>query len=110
MDKGEINEAKTLLHSVFFRISNQPVNSLNKLYDFFYRIKGYIKEKTANKGLFNRYFVNTSYLGRLFKIVEKQGFKQYLLSTRLNKAKKLIEQDGASVTVAAQMTGFNNIS
>lgn len=59
-----------------------------------------------------RYYVDPSYLSRLFKRKCGMGFMQYLLSVRMEKAKKLLENSHPPLPVAdvASEVGFNDYS
>ncbi|UNK19013.1 response regulator [Paenibacillus sp. N3/727] len=60
----------------------------------------------------HRYFVDPSYLSRLFKRKCGMGFTQYLLSIRMDKAKKLLESTSYHLPIAtvASEVGFNDYS
>lgn len=60
----------------------------------------------------HRYYVDPSYLSRLFKRKCGTGFTQYLLSVRMEKAKKLLETSPLELSVAevASEVGFNDYS
>lgn len=59
----------------------------------------------------NKYFVDPSYLSRQFKRKSGVSFTSYLLSVRMEKAKKLLESGEAqSISEAAERVGFNDDS
>lgn len=80
-------------------------------------IKDFVEVNYKNKIVLDdlakhRYFVDPSYLSRLFKRKCGVGFAQYLLSVRMEKAKKLLESDSYHLPIAtvASEVGFNDYS
>ena len=73
------------------------------------------KEIKANYGdnltlrdLADKYYVNSSYLGRLFKKQYDCSFKEYLCSVRIEEAAALLRETDDDVTVIAERVGYNN--
>ncbi|GIQ64622.1 hypothetical protein PACILC2_31900 [Paenibacillus cisolokensis] len=59
----------------------------------------------------HKYFVDPSYLSRLFKRKSGMGFASYLLSVRMEKARQMLESgSGLSVSDVASAVGFNDDS
>ena len=58
----------------------------------------------------NRYFVNYSYLSRLFKSETGVCFSRYLFEIRMRKAKKLIQEGRLNLSEIADMVGYNDLS
>lgn len=56
------------------------------------------------------YFMNPSYLSRLFSEEVGDTFSNTLLKIRMKKAKELIEEQHYTITVVATMVGYNNTS
>lgn len=58
----------------------------------------------------HKYFMNSSYLSRLFKTEMGQTFSSYLIDYRLKKAAGLLESDLLKVTDIALLVGYNDVS
>jgi AraC-like DNA-binding protein len=56
-----------------------------------------------------RFYINGSYLSRLFKKSTGSTIHEYIIYKRISKAKKLLAE-GSSATEAAFMCGFNDFS
>lgn len=73
-------------------------------------VKNYIAEKLTVQRLANESHMSTSHFSRVFK--QQTGFSpyDYVLITRLNKAKYLLQKTEMSVSSIAYETGFNSES
>jgi len=84
--------------------------------DIIDNLKDYVDENYKSRILLedlaaNKYFVDPSYLSRLFKRKSGMGFAQYLLVVRMEKAKRMLENDAElSVADVASEVGFNDYS
>ncbi|SDN97103.1 two-component system, response regulator YesN [Paenibacillus sp. yr247] len=58
----------------------------------------------------HRYYLNASYLSRLFKSKTGQGFSDFLTSCRMKKAKELIESNWFSISEIAGLVGYTQSS
>lgn len=58
----------------------------------------------------HRYFVNPSYLSRMFKSETGRSFKNYLTELRMNKAKELIKNQSLGISDIAGIVGYNDFS
>lgn len=75
-------------------------------------IIGYIQdhctEKLSLQEIASRFYINSAYLGRIFKQYTGTSFNAYLINCRINLAKKLLRQ-GLSVTETASMVSYEDI-
>ena len=53
-------------------------------------------------------FLNDSYLSRTFKAETGRRFVDYLIDVRIERAKKLLEQDNLTVDEVAATVGYTN--
>ena len=58
----------------------------------------------------HKYFMNSSYLSRLFKNETGQTFSSYLMEFRMRKAKELLESDWLKISDVAMQSGYNDVS
>lgn len=58
----------------------------------------------------HRYYLNSSYLSRLFKSKTGQGFSDFLIACRMNKAKELIETNWFSISEISGLVGYTKPS
>lgn len=58
----------------------------------------------------HKYFMNGSYLSRLFKNETGKTFSAYLMEYRMNKAKELLESDLLRISDVAMLAGYNDVS
>ena len=58
----------------------------------------------------HKYFMNSSYLSRLFKNETGQTFSSYLMEFRMRKAKELLESDLLKISDVAMLSGYNDVS
>lgn len=54
--------------------------------------------------------MNPAYLSHLFKEKTGESYSAYLKKIRIQKAKKLLEQNNCSITEVGVMTGYNDTS
>lgn len=67
------------------------------------------KDNLSLKELSDKYFINSAYLGQLFK--KKYGiyFKDYLNCVRIEKAKELLLNSNEKVYKISELVGYNNV-
>ena len=58
----------------------------------------------------HKYFMNSSYLSRLFKSETGQTFSSYLMEFRMRKAKVLLESELLKISDVAALSGYNDVS
>lgn len=71
--------------------------------NYYYNIS---MEKIAKE----RYFMNANYFGRMFKKKMGKSFSEFLVDTRMNKAKHLLETSSLSVSEIAGLVGYTSVS
>lgn len=57
-----------------------------------------------------KYFMNPSYLSRLFKGAVGQTFSRYVIELRIKKARELLEDKSMKINEVAAQVGYNNTS
>lgn len=76
------------------------------------KIKHYIeqhyRENLSLKNIAGKFFMNSVYLGQLFKKAYGIYFKDFLLQVRVNEAKKLLRQTDLRIYEVAEQVGFSN--
>ena len=77
-------------------------------------IAGYInshyKEKIVLQTVAKKFGISEYYLSRNFKLVTGLSFIEYLNNTRVNIARKLLEESSLNITRIAEESGFNSIT
>jgi AraC-like DNA-binding protein len=102
-------EILVFLNKIFLNIKptdehpNVPT-ALIPILDF---IDGHLDEDLTLASLGRRFFMNQSYLSRLFKQGIGSNIHEFIIYKRLSKAKKLL-REGHSVTDACSRCGFND--
>ncbi len=76
-----------------------------------YKVKSYVdqhyKESINLKSIAAHFYMNTAYLGQLFKKSYGVYFNDYVLRLRIDEAKKLLRQSDLRVYEIAERVGFN---
>ena len=62
------------------------------------------------KSLSEKYYVNSAYLGQLFRKKYGQSFKDYLNNYRMERAAELLRDSSLSVLGVAQSVGYGSAS
>lgn len=70
-------------------------------------IEHHYKDGLSLKNLSEKYYMNSAYLGQIFKKEYKTSFKDYLNSYRIEKAVELIKRTDMSIADIGQQVGFN---
>lgn len=65
---------------------------------------------TVNELAAHKYFVNPSYLSRLFKAETGKTFSRYLIELRMQKAAKMLKESELRVSDVALCVGYNDVS
>ena len=68
------------------------------------------KEKIALKDIADKFAISEYYLSRNFRKVTGFYFSEYLNTTRINMAKKLLRESNYNITRISEETGFNTIT
>lgn len=70
----------------------------------------YQHDITVNELAAHKYFVNPSYLSRLFKAETGKTFSKYLIELRMQKAAELLKESGLKISDVALCVGYNDVS
>lgn len=97
------------LWSITEGISGFSLNSDNTMTKIISYIDYYYYEDLNLKVLGELFNYNSSYLGKKFKRHLGVYFHQYLDNVRMEKAKKLLEQDAYKVYEVSERVGYNNM-
>lgn len=77
-----------------------------------YQVKKYIHthydQNLTLKSIGSKFYMNPVYIGQLFKKTYGMYFKDYLLTVRIEAAKKLLRKTDSKVYEVAEKIGFNN--
>jgi YesN/AraC family two-component response regulator len=71
-------------------------------------IRADYRENLTLRDLADKYYVNSSYLGRLFKKQFGCSFKEYLCAVRIEEAAAMLRETDDDVSVIAERVGYNN--
>ncbi|SHM98955.1 response regulator transcription factor [Gracilibacillus kekensis] len=84
----------------------------NNMKGTIYQIKKYIHshfdQPITLKSIANKFYMNPVYMGQLFKKTYGIYFKDYILSVRMDEAKKLLRKTDLKVYEVAEKVGFTN--
>lgn len=72
-------------------------------------IELHYKENLSLKSLSEKYYINSAYLGQIFKKQYGIGFKDYLNNYRLERASELLIRTNDKVCFIAESVGYNNL-
>ncbi len=72
-------------------------------------VKSRFSENLTLKGLSEKYYVNSAYLGQLFRKQYGCSFKDYLNQTRLDEAARLLVHTDKKIYQVAEETGYHNL-
>lgn len=71
-------------------------------------IKEHFAENLTLKDLGRKYFVNSSYLGQIFRKKYGQSFKDYLSNYRINEAAQMLIKTDKKVSMIAEEVGYHD--
>ncbi|MDF2801184.1 MAG: two component transcriptional regulator, AraC family [Anaerocolumna sp.] len=72
-------------------------------------IEAYYAENLSLKSLGEKYFINSAYLGQLFKKQYGCSFKDYVNGVRIRKAAELLLRTDEKVYIIAELVGYKNL-
>ncbi len=72
-------------------------------------VKSNFADNLTLKGLSEKYYVNSAYLGQLFRKQYGCSFKDYLNQTRLDEAARLLVHTDKKIYQVAEETGYHNL-
>ena len=92
-------------------ISNKKRGNENYI---IYKVSSYIEknyyEDLKLDDIAKTYYINPQYLSRLFKSTMGINFSEYLINTRIERAKILLKETNLKINVIAYKTGFNSVN
>ena len=83
-------------------------NSKGILHHIDKEIAEHYMEKLSLKSLGEKYYINSAYLGQVFKKEYNMSFKDYLNSYRIDRAEELIINSNEKIYKIAELVGYNN--
>ena len=99
---------KSYQSALYYR-SGEPFTVNNKLLlQIEEDVKDNYMKEISLKSLSEKYFINTAYLGQLFKREYGVYFKDYLNAIRIKKAAALLTQTESKIYEIAKGVGYNN--
>jgi AraC-like DNA-binding protein len=106
---GVFLEILVLINNAFLkqRPTAEPANIPETLVPILAYIETHLNETLTLKSLSQRFFINRSYLSRLFKKSIGSNIHEFIIYKRLSQAKKLLNQ-GHNVTDACALCGYND--
>jgi YesN/AraC family two-component response regulator len=73
-------------------------------------INGHFKEPIVLREVAEKFHISEYYLSRNFRVVTGFSFNEYVNTTRVNMAKKLLKETNYNITRIAEEVGFNTIT
>ncbi|MDV4151038.1 response regulator [Clostridium sp. AL.422] len=83
-------------------------NSQGILHHIDKEISEHYMEKLSLKSLGEKYYINSAYLGQVFKKQYNMSFKDYLNSYRVDRAEELLINSDEKIYKIAELVGYNN--
>jgi two-component system response regulator YesN len=71
-------------------------------------VREHFSENLTLKELSKKYFVNSSYLGQIFRKKYGQSFKDYLSNYRINEAAKMLVRTDKKISLIAEEVGYHD--
>ncbi|MEC0184659.1 response regulator [Paenibacillus peoriae] len=105
------------LRGLFSEFASEAAELVKKLYNSggksgIHKIKSYVDQhfhqNLSLKSLAAQFFMNSAYIGQLFKKHYGVYFNDYLLQLRIEEAKKLMRQKDIRIYEIAERVGFNS--
>jgi len=100
----------TLLGAFEYFLQIKHYGIRNKIREIRKFIKANYQETITLNGVAEKYFINMSYLSRMFKEETGTNFNDYLNKVRLNKSQELLSNSNLRVTQIAEMVGYENVN
>lgn len=108
------DELFTYILTILNGVSNSDGNEeddLNIIDDIMNYVNfNYQYDISLNQLATHKYYMNPSYLSRLFKQVTGKNFSKYVIELRMKKAKELLENNNIKVSEIASYVGYNDLS
>ncbi|MCR5234247.1 MAG: response regulator [Lachnospiraceae bacterium] len=112
-ESGEIRGSRTHLKRFAISYAEYLVQlrknvSRGILQDIEREIRANFADNLTLKDLSRKYYVNSSYLGQLFKKKYDQSFKDYLCSVRISEAASMLLKTDEKIPVIAEKVGYKD--
>ncbi len=103
------------LERYMFKILENTCGSQEEKGSIIEEIKNYVSlnfryEISLNELAAHKYFMNSSYLSRLFKSETGMNFSKYLITCRMERAKELLKNTVFKISEIADYVGYNDTS
>lgn len=115
--KSDLYQFRTMeeLERYMFKILENTCGSQEEKGSIIEEIKNYVSlnfryEISLNELAAHKYFLNSSYLSRLFKSETGMNFSKYLITYRMERAKELLKNTVFKINEIADYVGYNDTS
>jgi two-component system response regulator YesN len=109
MNRGSANHMKSFSLEFAKYLNQLRQNSFQGILNQIDKeISEHYMEKLSLKYLSEKYYINSAYLGQMFKKQYNIAFKDYLNAYRIEKAAELLKRSDEKVYKIAEKVGYNN--
>lgn len=106
-----MEELKEYMKELILHVSEEPEQKSSIVKDLLQYLEwNYQYDITVNELAAHKYFVNPSYLSRLFKSETGMTFSKYLKELRMKKAAELLKESELKIGDVACCVGYNDVS
>lgn len=106
-----MKELKEYMKDLIVYVVDEPEQKSSIIKDLLKYLEwNYQYDITVNELAAHKYFVNPSYLSRLFKAETGMTFSRYLKELRMEKAAELLQESDLKVGDVASCVGYNDVS
>ncbi len=105
---NDIGYLRNCIARVF--LDRQEIQSKSVIDQIISYVDDHLQEDISRKTLGELFYLHPNSIGRLFRQETGQSLGQYLISKRMNIAKKLLEETKLPVNVISMKLGYDNFS
>lgn len=106
-----MEELKEYMKDLILHVSDETEQKSSIINDLLKYLEwNYQYDITVNELATHKYFVNPSYLSRLFKTETGMTFSRYLKELRMKKAAELLQESDLKIGDVASCVGYNDVS
>lgn len=106
-----MEELKEYMKDLILHVSDESEQKSSIINDLLKYLEwNYQYDITVNELAVHKYFVNPSYLSRLFKAETGMTFSRYLKELRMKKAAELLQESNLKIGDVACCVGYNDVS
>lgn len=106
-----IEELKKYIFQLLQDVSGEESQKSSIIEDLLKYLEwNYQYDITVNELAAHKYFVNPSYLSRLFKAETGKTFSRYLMGLRMEKAAEMLKESRLKISDVALCVGYNDVS